>query len=513
MNYFEKAIAVLNPQLAARRAYARLTLNQISMNYDAAKRTRRTEGFGRSRASADAAAGYGRRDVLAAAARDLARNAPFAARARNVIAANVVGDGIIPKISHDDLAIKDAGLAIVEAHLDSAAIHSGGRLNFYGLQRQIMASVVVDGEVLVVRRHMRLSAGLSVPLQIEVLEMDFLDATRDGVLVGGGWIEEGIEYGADGKRVAYWLHDEHPGAATLRGQSILGASKRVLARDVIHIFWQDRPGQNRGVSWFAPVMLQMNDLREYQDAQLVRQKIAGAFAGFLKRAPDGGPSGEARASLERIEPGAVYELDPGEEMTFPSLPSAGEFDPFVAAVLRSIAAGLGVTYEALSGDLSRVNFSSARMGRMEMDRNISAWQWLMIEPQFLRPFGEWLRQAWAVQHPELVTKIATAKIEWVPPHKIIVDPAREIPALKEAVRAGFTSRQAVVRGFGVDPETLLDEQVKDQRDADANKLIFDSDARYLTSAGVGQFSAPGPKSGPETSDANASEEEGLSANE
>ncbi len=78
--------------------------------------------------------------------------------------------------------------------------------------------MVEAGEVLVRRRLRRASDGLPVPLQLQVLEADFLDATKSNN-VGAGRIVQGIEFDPVGKRRAYWLHPEHPGDAhgALRG--------------------------------------------------------------------------------------------------------------------------------------------------------------------------------------------------------------------------------------------------------------------------------------------------------
>ena len=68
-------------------------------------------------------------------------------------------------------------------------------------------------------------------------------------------------------------------------------------------------------------------------------------------------------------------------------------------------------------------------------------------------------------------------LEWSPPRRVIVDPSREFSALKEAVRAGFMSRQHVIRQFGFDPERLNEELIEDLKFATDNKLVLDSDAR------------------------------------
>jgi lambda family phage portal protein len=233
----------------------------------------------------------------------------------------------------------------------------------------------------------------------------------------------------------------------------------------------------------AGIALNLQDLADHQDAELMRQKIAACFAVFRVQ-PDMGEGEIANPIGSSLRPGAVYDLGPGEDVRFGEPPGVNGFEEFSRVVLRSVASGLGITYEALTGDLSNVNFSSARMGRMEMDRNISSWQWTMMVPQFCQPLGEWFREAWMMQGNP--AGLAEMRVSWVPPHRILVDPAREVGALVDKVRAGFASRQGVIRELGHDPERLLAEQAEDAAQADAAGLVFDSDPRRTSGTGLTQ---------------------------
>lgn len=490
----EKAIAAVSPRWAASRAKSRA----VVAHYDAASVGRRASTLRADRTDADAASRNRKR--ISWYARDMVRNTPFAARAQSVIRANVVGDGILPKITFSprpgakvprkaiqkDLVAK--GLQLVEEYLDTVAIDRQGRSNFYGLQQQIINTVIDAGEC-IVRVYTDDREDPEFPLQLDVLEPDYLDDAKYGQVEAGGYIREGIQYAADGSRIGYWLFPEHPGGDWSLG-TMRGISELVPVAQVMHIYRVDRPGQQRGVSWFAPIMMRLQDLADHEDAQLMRQKIAACFAAFRVPSPD---SGDQRPMPETMSPGMIYDLGDGEDVRFATPPAVEGYDEFTRSVLRSAAAGIGISYEALTGDLSQVNFSSARMGRLEMDANVSSWQWLMMVPQFLDPFGKLFLEAWAAKEGEdraeagdIEDVFASVKMTWVPPRKIIVDPAREFAALKEAVRGGFMSRQQVIRQLGFDPERLLEEQIEDLRTADKDGLVFDSDARFTSGSGVTQ---------------------------
>jgi hypothetical protein len=126
----------------------------------------------------------------------------------------------------------------------TAECDADGQLDFYGLQTLICREMVEAGEVLVRRRLRRASDGLPVPLQLQVLEADFLDATKSGVL-GAGRLVQGIEFDPVGTRRAYWLHAEHPGDAYGALQNGL-QSRPVPATEIAHIYEKQRT-QARGV--------------------------------------------------------------------------------------------------------------------------------------------------------------------------------------------------------------------------------------------------------------------------
>lgn len=473
MNIFDKALGVIAPMTALRRARARLALGAV-MRYEAATAGRRASSWRPVGSDADTASDSARRR-LAYVARDMVRNTAFASRAQQVVTASVVGDGIIPKIVGADEAQKSALLAVIEAHCDTVAIDADGRQNLYGLQRLAMNTIVDAGEVLIRYRPRAREDGFAVGFQLQILEPDYLDDTRDGVLPGGNMVRDGIEYDLIGRRVAYYLYTEHPGSNGPRLRTM--ESRRVSAESVLHIYRQDRPGQMRGVSWYAPIALRLQDFADAQDAHLMRQKIAACFAGF-RVSPEVDPVGADPADpaglvSDKLMPGRIQNLAPGEDIKFADPPGVSGVEDFYRWVMRGAAADLGITYEALTGDLTGVNWASYKAGHLYMERNVSSWQWLMMVTQMMQPIGRWILRDWAMMNHVLRPKVS---LEWVPPPRFIVDPTREIPAMADMVRAGFSSRAEQVRRLGYDPERVNAEIIEERQADQQAGVVFDSDA-------------------------------------
>lgn len=471
LHWTDKALAAVSPQAAMKRVMARTALRSMTAHYDAASSGGRTGSWRASRGDANASGA--RRGRLAFISRDMVRNNSVATGIVQTIVSHTIGKGILPKLEGLGDDLKAEGKTRLEAYLKSRAIDWRGRESLGGLQRLAMGAMVTDGEALVILHP---GSNGTYP-KIEVLEIDHLDDGAYRADIGGAYIQDGIEYDEDGHRIAYHIYDEHPGAQGMINWRSRAMSRRIDARFVLHLYRQDRPGQERGVSWLAPVALPLQDLADYEDAQLVRQKIAACFTVFRRTT-------NPKSAPATLSPGAIIDVEEEGGYEFASPPGVNGYDEFTRGQLRRIAKGVGLTFEAVSGDLRQVNFSSAKMGRLEMDRNVESWQWLLMIDQFLKPLGDLFLQAWAFE-PNFIRrseKILAGRVDWVPPARILIDPNREIPPMIEEIRAGLNSRQRAVSSLGRDNDQIIEEQIEDMQTADAAGLIFSSDGRYQAKA-------------------------------
>jgi lambda family phage portal protein len=184
----------------------------------------------------------------------------------------------------------------------------------------------------------------------------------------------------------------------------------------------------------------------------------------------------------KMEPGTFRYGGPGEDIKFSSPPPTQGYSEFFRESMRAVASGYGVSYEAMTGDYSQVNYSSGRMGHLEFRRNIDSWRWNVIIPQFCDPYFKWFLE-WA--ETQGVNTLGVT-VEWVPPAPTSIDPTKEIEALKREVRSGFKSYGQAVREQGLDPDVLVEEVAEWNQKFDDLKLSFDSDPRRLSNIGFAQ---------------------------
>jgi lambda family phage portal protein len=467
---------------------ARLSFEMLARHYEAASTGRRTQNWKKPSSDANAAVSGGL-SSLRAIARDLVRNNPHAESAISTIADHTVGWGIVPTPNPENAR----AAAVWKEWADTTDCDADGRHDFSGLQKLAMRTVVEAGEVLVRRRLRFPDDGLPIPMQIQVLEPDYLDTAKTiERLPGGGRILYGVEFNAIGRRVAYWLFPEHPGASL---SSFSNSSVRVRAENVIHVYRQTRPGQVRGISWFAPVVLRIKNFDEYEDAQLEKQKIAACTA-VITSDPDGSstPLGQTTADqpeVDMLEPGSILNILPGRTVDIVQPPRVGEYGSYASVTLRGIAAGLGVTYEDMTGDYTNLPFSAARMSRLRHWARVLDWRWQTLIPQLCRPTWRWAMESAAIMN--LVSDDPLPTADWTAPPAPMIDPDKEGLAYQRLIRSGLSSLSEVLRERGYDPKVVLNELAGDFKQLDALGLLLDSDPRNMTQAGQIQSVAEAPE--------------------
>lgn len=490
--FLDRAIATVAPGWALTRERARLRLDmaqRVRAEYNGASNSRRAANWRRTRNDANNELSPSVQARLREVSRDLVRNNPWAHRALHAWANNLVGTGITFQVYRNG-KVDDKLNALARSFFDTTACDANGMLDLYGLQLQAAKSIVEGGAVLARRRWRRASDGLPVPFQIQLLEPDYLDPGKNGALnmraANGPYAINGIEFSPLGKREAYWLYSGHPG-----GLRATNGSTRVPAADVIHCYRADRIEQEHGATWFAPVIAKLADFADYDDAQLMRQKIAACFSVFKISDEEGIETSLSAdsAEVEELEPGLIHDLKPGQDIKFASPPGVDGFGDYSKVSLQAVATGLNLPYFVLTGDLSAFNFSSGRMGWLEFQRSLSALQWSMFIPQFCRGLERWFLQALAIQG----VNVDGVSMEWTPPRREMISPETEIPAIRDAIRSGQMTISEAAKARGIDPDVFFAEWKADAEKLDALELIFDSDPRRVTA--VGNPTQPAAKQG------------------
>lgn len=463
LNLIERSVAAVLPAWGLRRLHAKASLEQARLTaraYDAARRDRRTDGWRATGTSANTELAPALKTILARS-RDLCRNNEWAVNGKSKWKAHLIGPGIVPRADVKEKKAKQVAQDAFSAFSDNC--DPEGLTDYYGLQARLIGEVFEGGAAFLRWYPRPPEMGLKVPLQCEVLEHDFLDTLKTEILNGGkgNVVIHGVEYDNYGRRVAYWLFPTHPGEMSLIRRTTF-KSERVPAEFCDHVFRLDRPGQVTGVPWLAPSMLRYRDVADAEEADLVRRKIAACFTVFVRRSGTG-PTGVAQSAdqsidhkdrrLEKISPGMIAYVE-GEGDITPATPPSAPDDGNMERQQYAFAAGIGLPFATLTGNLSRVNFSSMREGKMDFWAGLDQLQWHMCVPQICRP--AWRRVMRAAAARGLQVSPDTAAKHSMP-KRPYVNPADDLKAASGELALGLESWAEMVAARGYDPDDLLEE--------------------------------------------------------
>jgi lambda family phage portal protein len=487
-NWLDRAVLAVSPRAGAARLRARAIAEviQATAGYDAAGKGRGNEWVRRSGTSQNA---EGRKALTALrnAHRELARNNAYASAAIDVVVSRTVGEGIQPVARNADPEKQRLAQELMDEWAATTLCDVDGQLNFFGLQGLVMRTETESGEALVMHRIRRMR-DVRVPLQLRVLEGDYLDHLRDGT-INTKRVVQGVVYGADNDREGYYLFRDHPGDPTVGGQTSVVTG----AENVAHVFDVRRPGQARGIPRAAAAMMRLQNLDDFQDARLWQQKIAACMAAFVTQGEEGKVKGDPLP--DKMEPGLLVRLGQDEQVSTVTPPPVSGQQEFIQGEEHMIAKAYGITHQALTGYLQGANFASSKIGRLDMYSNIGRWRTQMLYPQCLRRVAHWFVEAAYLGGHD----ITGTTFDWVPPRSEILNLRDEIPALIKQARGGFGSLFSILRSLGYpDPKALLLE-IKDVNEfLDEHGIVLDTDPRKTTNSGQMQSAASGePGADPE----------------
>lgn len=457
--------------------------------------------------------------VLRNRTRQLVRDNDWAKNALRAIQNNVIGTGIgmqaqvkMRRQRSGKVLNEDINTAIENAWMQWCKrenCHVSGLLSFADIERLMIASAAENGEVLVRLVKGKPFGNSPVPLALEIIESDQLMDERNGTEDNGNMIRMGVEKDSWGRPVAYWFYPQHPGDYLFK-QVQISKYKRVPAEEIVHLFRTERVSQTRGIPWFASALQRMHQLAGFEEAEVVAARASASIMGFIKT-PDGELQDDGVMAGQRVtdfSPGKIEALGPGEEFQefVPNRPG-GNYDPFVRAQLRAMAAGIGVSYETLSKDYSQSNYSSSRLALLDDRDQWRALQKWMIENFHQRIFDAWLDMAVLSGALELpgyeIDPEAYRCVRWMPRGWSWVDPAKEVAAYKDAVRCGFMTVADVLAATGKDVEETFQQRRRELDLADELDLDFDTDPEEFDGKGAAQSepaepaaAAPAPAAAP-----------------
>ena len=460
----DKLVGILSPTAEARRSHARRV---VKRGYEAARTDRLNSRYNAKNQSADLEM-YGDADEIRARSRQLIRDNAYARGVQRAFLRNVVGCGICPKAATDDEAFNEVANEYWDIFQQESDVT--GRQSFYQQETLALSEIIEGGEVLV---HHTSSPNRNrlVPYAIELIESDRFDSSSalHKRIGSNNQVRRGVEVNSIGEPVNYWLYESHPNDLN----TMWSVSKPHAASEFEHIYKQERVGQSRGVSWYAPVLRWLRDLHYYTENEMQASAVASCFTAAvttLAGPADGGLGSGVNASadsdgneFEFLEPGMVARLLPGEDISVIN-PARSHADNqvWIDLMIRAIAMGSGVSYERLARDYRNTTYSSNRAGDLEDRREFRPLQDMIGINMVCPVYRRFISACVEVGLPGMPTPNdfisdfhKWTKHEHRPPGWEWVDPLKEVTASVLALENDLTNLELEHGKRGLDTKAVF----------------------------------------------------------
>ena len=403
------------------------------------------------------------RDTIRHRARDLERNADYVEAAILAMERNVVGSGIRLdcKLEDTELERKIEALWKMWCHAEHCDVT--GRLCFCEILKMAVRRMMVDGGLLIVATY---SKSARFPLQLQIKEVDELNT---GILYHGkNQVVGGIEIDASNRPIAY-----HFSVYDIYGET--GKTVRIPADRVIYLNRIKRTSQIREISSFANVLSRLRDLNQFLNAVSVKERMLACLAVFVKKVNAAMGLGrnqkvdkETGAKKRKLSPGMIMELDAGDEIQVinPSGQASNAKD-MVSILLRAVSSAMGLSYEAVSRDMSQSSYSSARQNLIEDRETYREWQHYLSEHLCRKVYHWWLDSCIMAGMLEISDYFSNRDLylecQWIAKGISWIDPAKEARANRTAMISYQTTLEEVAAEQGKDWREILEQRAKEEK--------------------------------------------------
>lgn len=415
---------------------------------------------------------------LRARSRYLCRNDPYAVRFLQLLDQNVVGSGgfrLKSKAAFASGELDVLGNKIVEAAWNkwSKKASACGLMSMRALTALGVMTEARDGEFFAeVRRSNRFPDKIA----FRPFEADLVDEGLNQINPNSGnQIRMGVEVNRDRRPVAYHILDHHPGdyqwtAPTGRRY------RRIPAERVIHVFRKLRAGQTRGEPRMASVMLNLQMLNGYRDAELTARRIAAGKMGFFET--EAGQNSDIDALADEVDQSSgelIHDVEPGRLTALPPGMKFQSFDPhdpgtdyadYERQIIRSVSSGLGPAYHSMAQDPTQASFSSMRTATLDERDFYRSVQSMWMEQWALPVAHVWLDSAMEFGGMALpIEKFDkfSERLEFLPRGWSWVDPKSEMDANVKGTSANLVSLTKIAAQHGQDVDEFI-EELKSDRD-------------------------------------------------
>lgn len=306
----------------------------------------------------------------------------------------------------------------------------------------------------------------------------------------------------------------YPGEPPLKWR-IVPAIKPWGRKQVIHIIEQQDHGQSRGIADMVAVMKNLRMTKRFTEivlqnavvnatyaaaveSELPSEAITAAMGGANASSPSAGLLGIYGTYLEAltkyiggannigIDGAMIPHLFPGTKLSLKNAGTPGGVGTgFEESLLRHIASGLGVSYEALSRDYSKTNYSSGKLATNQMGKSMAARKRHVADRFAGDIYSLWLEEALNAGDVPLPSRVrkdifyaplakeAICNAFWIGSGGGQVDELKESQAAGLRIQMGISTHEQECQRLGYDWREIVEQRAREIKAFEAAGIVLD----------------------------------------
>jgi lambda family phage portal protein len=445
---------------AGRVAALEARLASLQARYDAAQTTadNRRHWAGADNLSADNANSPAVRTVLRNRCRYEAANNGYAKGIERTLANDVIGRGPRLQALTDDPAVNAAWEKAWSSWCKRVKL--ARKLRVMRMARQH------DGEAFA---ELMTNPNLNGPVKLDLrlIEADQVASPWPMGSRGDPALRvDGLRLDEYDNVVGYFVLDAHPGSGHV---AAAGGWREVPARDMIHWFSPDRPGQHRAIPEMTPSLELYGQLRRFTRATVLAAETAANMSVVMSTTSP--PDGEAAevppmTEMEMAANMAVFAPEGWEPKQMRAEQPTTAYGPFKREIVSEAARPVSMPYNVAACDSSSYNYASGRLDHQTYFKATDVDQADCEEEVLDRILLAWMAEAVRVIETLASLSLESAAEElpahqWFWPGHEHVDPAKEANAQATRLASHSTTLAAEYAREGKDWETELRQRAKE----------------------------------------------------
>lgn len=227
----------------------------------------------------------------------------------------------------------------------------------------------------------------------------------------------------------------------------------------------------------AKTLKRIKDIDSFMEALQIKERVSACLSAFITQVDNAGFGGgrnnnrvdaDSGYNQQTLAPGMIMKLKPGEGVQVVNPTNgAANAEAYIQTQQRISGAGQGLSYEASSRDMSKVNYSSARQGLLEDRKEYKKYQNYMIEHFLDEVYEEFVTMLVMEQMIDvdlidfLENKEKYLEHKWIATGWDWIDPLKEVNANSKAVAENIDTLERICAEKGLDWKEVLEQRKRE----------------------------------------------------